>query len=389
MTKGFLVAALACSFVYANAQDKTNKKNSEYKFTETKSIDATSVKNQGRTGTCWTFSSLSFFESELMRMGKGKDFDLSEMFVVRTAYPLKAENYVRMHGKAQFAEGGEFHDVVHVIKNYGMVPTEVYNPSFDKGGKFPYNHHDMDSILAEQLKVVVDPKNETIKPEEWRKTFNSTLDKYLQPIPESFEYKGKKYTPQSYAKELGINPDDYVYITSFTHHPFYQPFVIEIPDNWAWQQAYNVPLDELMQTMSGAISKGFGIGWAADVSEKYFRFKDGLAIVPEGWDKMSDAEKDKAFTTPVKQASITQEMRQTAFDNYETQDDHGMHIVGMAKDQNGTPYYIVKNSWGTDRNECDGYFYASEAYVKYKTVSIMVHKKALSAELAKKLGIKQ
>ncbi|MCD6069071.1 MAG: pepC [Bacteroidetes bacterium] len=389
MTKHFILAALACSFTYMSAQDKSNKKNSEYKFTVTKNIEATSVKNQGKTGTCWTFSSLSFFESELIRMGKGKDFDLSEMFVVRTAYPLKAENYVRMHGKAQFAEGGEFHDVAYVLKNYGMVPTAVYNGSFQNGAKAPYDHKVMDSVLAGQLKQVVDPKNEVIQPAEWRGQFNSTLNTYLGEAPQNFEFKGKKYTPQSYAKELGLNADDYVYITSFTHHPFYQPFVIEIPDNWAWQQAYNIPLDEFMQTMSGAINKGFGIGWAADVSEKYFRFKEGLAIVPEDWASMKDADKDNAFTTPVKQAAINQEIRQAAFDNYETQDDHGMHIVGMAKDQNGAPYYIVKNSWGTDRNECDGYFYASEAYVKYKTISIMVHKKALDPVLAKKLGITQ
>ncbi|HEY1040189.1 MAG TPA: C1 family peptidase [Bacteroidia bacterium] len=388
MKKSILLAAAALIVVSANAQDKTNKKNSEYKFTTTKSIEATSVKNQGKTGTCWTFSSLSFFESELIRMGKGKEFDLSEMFVVRTAYPLKAENYVRMHGKAQFAEGGEFHDVVHVLKNYGMVPTEVYNGSYQATAKFPYDHKAMDSTLVAQLTTVVDPKNETIKPTEWRGKFEETLNSYLGKAPESFDYKGKKYTPQSYAKELGINADDYVYITSFTHHPFYQPFVIEIPDNWAWQQAYNVPLDELMATMSGAINKGFGIGWAADVSEKYFRFKDGLALMPENWNNMSASDKDKCFDKPCKQAEINQEMRQVAFDNYETQDDHGMHIVGMAKDQTGTNYYVVKNSWGVDRNECDGYFYASEAYVKYKTVSIMVHKKALSPELAKKLGIK-
>jgi bleomycin hydrolase len=387
--KKILLATALVAGIALHAQDKTNKKNSEYKFTVTKSIDATSVKNQGKTGTCWTFSSLSFFESELMRMGKGKDFDLSEMFVVRTAYPLKAENYVRMHGKAQFAEGGEFHDVVQVIRSYGMVPTEVYNGSFQNGAKFPYDHKVMDSLLVEQLKTVVDPKNDKIEPAAWRNAFNATLDKYMGAAPASFEYKGKKYTPQSYAKELGINPDDYVYLTSFTHHPFYSSFVIEIPDNWAWQQAYNIPLDELMKTMDGALNKGFGIGWAADVSEKYFRFKDGLAIVPENWNTLSDADKDKAFTSPVKQATITQEMRQAAFDNYETQDDHGMHIVGLAKDQNGAPYYLVKNSWGTDRNECDGYFYASDAYVKYKTISIMVHKKALSPELAKKMGIVQ
>ncbi len=372
-----------------NAQEQTNKKNSEYRFTVLKNVEATSVKNQGKTGTCWSFSSLSFFESELIRMGKGKELDLSEMFVVRNIYPLKAENYVRMHGKAQFGEGGQFHDGVTVIKNFGIVPNKIYNGSYLEGAKFPYDHKEMDSALVAQLKDVVNPKNETINPDEWRLRFQETLNQYLGEVPETFEYQGKKYTPQSYAKEIGINADDYVFITSFTHHPFYQPFVVEIPDNWAWQQAYNVPLDELIQTMNGAINKGFGIGWDSDVSETNFRHKDGLAIVPENWNALSAVDKDNCFTKPCKQAEIKAADRQKAFDNYETQDDHLMHIVGTAKDQNNTNYYIVKNSWGTERNDCGGYFYASEAYVKYKTISIMVHKKALSAELAKKLGIKQ
>jgi bleomycin hydrolase len=378
-----LAVVLCCGTAFA--QEKTNKKNSEYKFTTVKNIESTAVQNQGRTGTCWTFSSLSFFESELLRMGKPKDLNLSEMYVVRTSYPLKAENYIRMHGKAQFAEGGEFHDVVHVLRNYGMVPQEIYNGNLnaEKG----YNHKEMDSVLLAQVKPIAN-SSEKINPPEWRMNFNKTLDSYLGEVPQKFTYKGKEYTPMSYAKELGLNPDDYVFITSFTHHAFYKPFVIEIPDNWAWQEAYNVPLDEFVAITDNAINNGYGLGWAADVSEPYFKHKEGLAILPEGWDKMSKEEQAAAYTKPVKQQTVTQDMRQLAFDNFETQDDHGMHITGMVKDQNGTKYYIIKNSWGNTSNECDGYFYASESYFRYKTISIMVNKKALPAATAKKLGIK-
>lgn len=385
MKKTTLSIALLFAVSGYFAQEKTNKKNSEYKFTVVKNIESTPVQSQGRTGTCWTFSSLSFFESELIRMGKGKDYNLSEMFVVRSAYPLKADNYVRMHGKAQFAEGGEFHDVVHVLRNYGMVPQEVYNGNLnpDKG----YNHKEMDSVLLAQVKTVA-ASNDKINPAEWHATFEKTLNSYLGEVPKTFTWKGKTYTPQSYAKELGLNPDDYVFITSFTHHEFYKPFVIEIPDNWAWQQAYNVALNELMEVTDNALNNGYGVAWAADVSEPYFRHKDGLAILPENWDKMSKEEQAAAFTKPVPQQKVTQEMRQIGFDNYETQDDHGMHITGLVKDQNGMKYYIIKNSWGANTNECDGYFYASEPYLQYKTISIMVHKKGIPAALAKKLGIK-
>lgn len=362
----------------------TNKKGSEYKFTVVKSIETTPVQNQGQTGTCWSFSSLSFFESELIRMGKGKEYNLSEMFVARNAYPLKAENYVRMHGKAQFAEGGEFHDVVNVIRSFGMVPEEVYNGNLKPGEK--YNHHKMDSILLAYVKEIA--KNEKKIDPEWRKKFEQILDENLGKVPQEFEWRGKKYTPQSYAKELGISADDYVYITSFTHHPWYKKFVIEIPDNWAWEQAHNVPLDEMMETIDQALNNGYGVAWAADVSENGFKYKEGLAVLPEKpIEEMSAEEKKDVFIRPVKQKKVTQEERQLGFDNYETQDDHGMHIVGIVKDQDGNKYYIVKNSWGAE-NDCDGYFFASESYVRMKTVSIMVHKKAVPKATAVKLGLK-
>lgn len=377
----------ACFYAAAQAP-ATNKKNSEYKFTITKSIDAAPVQNQGMTGTCWSFSTLSFFESEVMKMKKIKDVKLSEMFVVRKTYSLKAENYVRMHGNAQFAEGGEPSDVIYCWKNYGMVPQEVYNNGFRELETYPYNHKAMDSSLLAEMKKVVDPKNQKIDPAAYKATIESILDKYLGKAPEEFDYKGKKYTPKSYAAELGLNPDDYIAFTSFTHHPFYKPFILEVPDNWAYKEYNNIPLDEMMKVIDVALAAGHGVAWAADVSEPYFRFKDGMALVPENWDKMSDTEKNDCFVKPCKQENITQETRQAGFDNYTTQDDHGMHIIGTANDQNGNKYYLVKNSWGSKRNDCDGYFYASPEYVKLKTISITVNKKTVPAELLKKVNTK-
>jgi len=371
-------------YFIAPAQPNTNKKNSEYKFTITKSIETAPVQSQGRTGTCWSFSTLSFFESEVMRIKKIKDVKLSEMFVVRKTYPLKAENYVRMHGNAQFGEGGEPTDVAFCWKNFGMVPREIYNGNLNE--TTGYNHKEMDSVLLSQVKTI--SGKDKINSDEWKLELNNTLDKYLGKAPETFNYKGKEYTPKTYAAELGINPDDYVFISSFNHHPFYKPFILEVPDNWAWKQYQNVPIVELISIIDNALTNGYGVDWEADVTEPYFRFQDGLALVPENWEAMSTDEKNKCFVSPCKQQNITQGMRQAAFDDYQTQDDHGMHIIGLAKDQNGNKYYLIKNSWGTKRNECDGYFYASEAYLRLKTINITVHKTAIPTDIAKKLIIK-
>jgi bleomycin hydrolase len=394
--KHLLLSALAiCSLSISQAQTQalyqgplTNMKGSDYKFTVVKSVDATAVQNQNQTGTCWSFSSLSFFESELIRMGKGKEFNLSEMYIARKAYPLKADNYIRMHGRANMAEGGGFSDVVHVIRKYGMVPEEVYTGK--KNPKDQHNHSVLEATLKGIVSAAADDKNSKIDFENTHNAVESTCDAFLGKVPEKFTYKGKEYTPKSYADATGINPDDYVFLTSFTHHPFYSKFTLEVPDNWNWDQMYNLPLNEFQEVMQNAINTGFSFAWAADVSEKGFRFKEGLAIVPENpISEMNDEAKQDLLKKPHAQFKVTQENRQLAFDNYETQDDHGMHIVGLVKDQNNTPYYIVKNSWGKDRNECDGYFYASESYVLYKTTSIMLHKKAIPAAIAKKLNIIQ
>lgn len=384
---------IICLFVLISlqpvfSQEITNKKDSKYSFTVLKNLEATDVQNQNSTSTCWSFSSLSFFESELMRMGKSKTLNLSEMFVVRKTYDLKARNYIRMHGKTNFAEGGGFPDVLNVVRTYGIVPEDIY--SGKKEPKTPHNHQLLEGTLKNILSTAAKDETQKIDFNFMINSVNAVCDEYLGKVPDTFSSEGKTFTPVSYANSLGINPDDYIIITSFTHHPFYKKFVLEIPDNWNWESVYNIPLNEMQSLMKEALEKGFSIAWGADVSEKGFLFKEGLALVPEKpIQEMSEEEKQNLSLMPQPQLTITQELRQKAFDNFETQDDHGMHITGMAKDQNGTLYYIVKNSWGKERNQCGGYFYASENYVLYKTTSIMLHKKALSPALAAKLGITQ
>ena len=400
MNRLILVSAVLISSLFLfqfqlNAQDTLrNKKGGGYVFTLKKDIEATAVQNQNRTGTCWSFSALSFMESELIRLGKGKH-KLSEMYVVRKAYEEKAENYVRMHGLTNFSQGGAFHDIPHVIKKYGIMPQEAYqglNYGLDK-----HNHSEMEAVLKGMLDAVIKNKQGQLTTS-WKAAFNAVLDQYLGPIPETFSYQGKTYSPMSFAQKLGLNMNDYVVISSFTHHPFYTHFVVEVPDNWIWATAFNVPLDEMMQIQKNAVMNGFSIGWAADVSEKGFSFRDGLALVPEDESKLKSIGKDNPyfnnagakkegtpFDSPGPEKSITQTMRQEAFDNYLTTDDHGMHFTGLVTDQKGNEYFIVKNSWGTDNNDCDGYFYASMPYVALKTISIMLHRDALPIDLKKKL----
>jgi bleomycin hydrolase len=372
-----------------------NKEGGHYFFTLVKDIEALDVQSQGRTGTCWSFSSLSFIESEVIKNGK-EAAGLSEMYIVRYAYLEKAINYVRMHGNFNFSAGGAFHDIPHIIKKYGIVPESVYK-GLDYGGE-KHNHSEMDAILKKMVEAIIKNPQRSLTPS-WTKAIEGVLDAYLGEIPSEFEYKGKKYTPLSYAKSLGLNMDDYVAISSFTHHPFYDTFILEVPDNWGFGKVYNVPMNEMIEIMDAAIMNDYSIAWGSDVSEKGFSFKNGLAIVPEdeatisvkGRDNkhFSDAGADKisnAFDEPVKELEITQELRQKGFDNYQTTDDHGMHITGIVKDQNGAKYYIVKNSWGT-KNDADGYFYASEAYVKYKTIDYLIHKDAIPSAIKKKLGL--
>lgn len=372
--------------VNASAQDtRTNKEGSNYKLTVDKDVEATDVKNQYRSSTCWSFSTLSFFESELKRMGKG-DHNLSEMFVVRHVYEDKAEKYVRLHGALNFAPGGAFHDVAYVLKNYGLVPQEVYaGANATKDGLLPM-HNELDNVLKAFINSVIVNHNGVLS-HAWFNAYKGILDAYLGELPVEFEYQGKKYTPRTYADMLGLKADDYVELSSFTHHPFYTEFAIEVPDNWLWGNVYNLPIDEMMAALDHALDNGYTAAWGADVSEKGFSFSNSLAIIPKtDWSDMSKEDKEKAFTDPVEQMNVTQDIRQEGFDNYETQDDHGMQITGYVHDQNGTKYYIVKNSWGTS-NYAKGYMYASEAYVRAKTIDIMVHKSSVPKATAKKLGL--
>jgi bleomycin hydrolase len=379
-----------------HAQDTLrNKKDGEYYFEKIKDLETTRVENQNRTGTCWSFSALSFIESELIRTGKGKH-ELSEMYIVRMAYYDKVEKYLRMHGKLNFGQGGAFHDIPYVIKKYGIVPQNIYQGL--NYGEEDHNHGELEAVLTGMCDALIKNRQGKLTTS-WKEAVAGVLDAYLGKVPETFEYQGVTYTPMSFAKHLGLNMDDYVTLGSFTHHPFYTSFVLEVPDNWIMGSVYNVPLEDLMSEINGSVMGGYSLAWAADVSEKGFSFRNGLAIVPKdekaltvkGKDNehFSEAGAEKTgtqFEIPGEEMVITQELRQIAFDNYETTDDHGMHIIGLVKDQKGTKYYRIKNSWGT-KNDCDGYFYASTPYVAYKTMNVMVHKDALSKSLKKKLKI--
>ena len=392
-------AVVLTFYSFASDSRKGDKTPPPYVFEEEIALPATPVKDQYRTGTCWSFSGLSFLESEMLRIGK-PELDLSEMYVVRYTYSDKAKRYIRLHGDVSFSAGGAFHDVKNVISQYGIVPESVYTGL--KNGQTKHVHTEMDNVLKQEVKEIVD--NRKIKLNKvCSETIETTLNTYLGEVPQSFEYEGKKYTPQSFASDyIGLNMDDYIEITSYTHHPFYSKFILEVPDNWSWDEVYNVPVNELEEIIDYSLSNGFTVAWAADVSEKGFATSNkGIAVLPvapaqkmtdadvEKWNAMTDKEKERELyklNKPVVEMEVTQEMRQDAFDNYETTDDHGMHIIGTAKTQDGQVFYKVKNSWG-NYNEYEGYFYASKPYVSYKSMSIMVHKDGIPQQIKDKLKL--
>lgn len=395
-----LIAFMAFGIAFnvaATAQDNKDDKPKEKVFTVIKEAPITSIKNQNRSGTCWCFSSLSYFESEILRK-TGKTYDLSEAFVVHHTMVDRATAHVRMHGDVSFSQGGSFYDVLYCAKNYGLCPESATVPAGSLYGDTLFNHNELDKVATGYLKGVMDAK--TVSPI-WKKGFIGIYDNYLGKLPTEFEYEGKKYTPQTFAESLGLDWDDYVSLTSFTHHPFYSQFVIEVQDNWRWAMSYNLPLDEFMEVMDYAIDKGYTFAWGADVSERYFtNGGDNVAVVPvdakkanqstEGSDQERWIGKSGSKNPSIAEAgemTITQELRQEAYDNWETTDDHGMLIYGKAKDQDGKEYYIMKNSWG-QYGKYKGIAYISKAYAAYKTMNILINKNAIPEKIAKKLGLK-
>lgn len=400
MKKILLSAVALCIALAISAQNPDTTAAEGYRFTDTKTLATSPVRDQSRSGTCWCYSTLSFLESEILR-ASGHMTDLSAMWIVRNVYFEKAVKYVRLHGSLNLAVGGQAHDVIGGIEKYGIVPTEVY-----PGLNYGYNKPDFDEIdavikaYADAVIKAGDKKNRHLSTA-WQEGLNGILDAYFGVRPEKFTFEGKEYTPQSYAASLPLKLNDYIEITSFTHHPFYTRFAMEVPDNWNWDKVWNVPLEEMMATIDRAIASGYTVAWGTDVSEKGFSRDKAIGIIPEAdlesmagteaekWGQLSEKEKEAAlykFDKPGKERVITQEIRQAAYDNYETTDDHGMQIVGTAVDQCGNPYYKVKNSWGV-RKPYDGFYYFSRPFVAYKTMTILVNKAALPNEVARKIGV--
>lgn len=397
-----IISALGAAIIalpsFGQTAPDSAKCDTAFVFTDIISLPTTSVKDQNKSGTCWCFAGTSYFENEIRRLGVDS-LDISEMFTVRKCYEDKADRYVRLYGQTNFAPGGSLLDVPYVWKRYGAVPEEVYRGL--NYGEEKHVHGELDAVLAAYVKAVAAKPDKKISTA-WKKGLNGVLDAYFGELPQTFEYKGRTYTPQSYAASLPIKLDDYIPLTSFSHHPFYETFAVEVPDNWLWGQYYNVPLDEFQAIVDNALKNGFTLVWAADVSEGGFKWTKGVALMPkdvdqgsmEGtelarWVKLSDKDRQSKrfdFNGPVEEMVVDQELRQAMFDNQETTDDHGMEIVGVAKDQNGNRYYKVKNSWDTNQ-VYDGFFYVSEPYFRAKTMNILVHRDAIPKEIAKKLKL--
>lgn len=345
----------------------SNISSAQYEFTHTQDIACTKVKSQARTGTCWSFATASFIETEMMRKGFS-DLNLSEMFVVRNIYADKARNYMLRQGKANFSQGSLSHDLLRIMGKNGIVTEEAYSGLMP--GDKSHDHSEMEAGLKGFLDGVMKSKRLSKK---WPVAFEAILDSYMGELPKTFEYDGKTYTAESFADHLGFNAKDYKYLTSFSHHDFYESFILEIPDNYSNKSYYNLPIDNLVDMVDNAIEKGYSIAWDGDVSEKGFNAGKGIAVLP------TDSGREDLFENPGEELEVDQQTRQDNFESYATTDDHLMHIVGKATDQNGTEYYIIKNSWG-EISPYKGFLYMSKPYFKMKTVAVVLHKDAVSQE---------
>ena len=388
-----ILSLILISFIFSasnvrSAEPKKKEEENPYKLEVVKEIPSTPVKNQQRTGTCWSYATTSFIEAELLRMGKG-EHDLSEMFFVKHAYTSKAKKYVRNQGKGNFSEGGQAHDVMNVVRKYGFIPEEFF-----KGNNYDakkQDHSEMVSMLSGMLDGLLKSRGKDGISLQWENAFNAVLDSYMGVAPETFEYQGKKMSSDSFTgRMLNFNPDDYVEITSVLNSPFYEPYALEVPDNWSDDLYYNVPLEDMMTIIDHALKSGFTVCWDGDVSEPEFNHKKGLATVPaKEWDDKSKDEKDSLYLKYEDEREITPELRQNHFDRLLATDDHLMHLVGITTDSKEGRYYITKNSWGEESNEFGGKLNMSDAYMMLNTIAIMVHKDAVPKNIADKLGIKQ
>ena len=361
----------------ANNQGKDVQK--YYQIKPISALGVTDVKDQGHSGTCWSYTGASFLESEMMKKKK-QPVDLSEIYTARKVYLEKAINYLRMHGALTWGDGGELHDIINIYHKYGAVPQSVYTGLIN--GATVNNFNEMQKDLEGYLKGIVESEK---VPADWKEVFEQKMDTYLGAVPKTFLYNGKMYDPKSFAKEVvGLEDEKYIEMLSVEHKPKYQNTLMAVPDNWSYDYAFNVNMEDIIRTIDYALSKGYTVAWAADVSEKYFSWKNGLALVPEkDYKDLTEAEQKDYFHVYWNEKEITPALRQQGFDNYETTDDHAMHIVGLAKDQKGREYYLVKNSWGAD-NDNKGYLYVSKNYVRYKTMSILVNQKGTPKDLLKK-----
>lgn len=401
MKKIIALALLAVVATGANAKGKKQPKVDPNKpvFTIVKENPITSVKDQNRSGTCWAYSTLSYFESEILK-STGKTYDLCESFVANKDYMDRAVQVVRYHGDMQFAQGGSAYDVYYVLKNYGICPEDAMPFPGSLYGDSLNNFNEFFSLLEPYVEGIATNKASKIS-NQWKVGFQGILDAYLGKCPENFTYEGKNYTPKSFASSLGLNMDDYVTITSYTHHPFYSQFVVEVQDNWRNPASYNLPMDEMMQIIDNAVMNGYTVAWGGDVSEPGFT-SDGLAYMIDAkkmqslqgsdmarWLGLSAAKRRNLIDSlgcNVPEVQPTQEMRQERFDNWELTDDHGMLIYGIAKDQNGKEYYMVKNSWG-EAGKYKGTWYMTKTFIAANTMDYMVNKNAIPANIRKKMGI--